>query len=166
MAIQKLIDSLIQLDEAHQAMLTWAKSKQAAIMKNEVDTLIQIMNQESRILKQITALEEQRITACQSFLQDKGIKSSLNLTITEMTRLVFDPEEKAALLKAQSTLSATLEDLKQVNDMNQKLMEQSLAFIDYSLELLGGGTDQEATYQHPGDKNAGGVRTGLFDARA
>ncbi|MGG6313269.1 flagellar protein FlgN [Paenibacillus macerans] len=166
MAIEQLIDSLNQLDDAHQEMLKWGQDKKEAVMRNDVNALIQIMNQESRILKQIALQEERRIAACQSFLQEKGIKSALQLTITELTRLVFDPEEKAALLRAQAKLSQTLGDLKQVNDLNQKLMEQSLTFIDYSLELLGGGSGQDATYQHPADKSGGGQRTGLFDARA
>lgn len=117
-------------------------------------------------MKQITSLEEERVAACQAFLREKGIKSALNLNITELARLVFDPEKKAALQQAQSALSMTLEKLKRVNDLNQQLLAQSLTFIDYSLNLFGGGPEYEATYQHPSGNSNTGPITGLFDARA
>ena len=46
------------------------------------------------------------------FLQSRGIKSQLELTVTELARLVFDPEEKRKLLDVQSRLSRTLQELK------------------------------------------------------
>ncbi|GIO42023.1 flagellar protein FlgN [Paenibacillus apis] len=166
MAIWQLIDSLNELNEAHQNMLTLGEAKRTAIVANDIDTLIGIMNQESRLVKKISALDEQRLAACQVFLQEKGIKSLLNLNLTELTRLVFDPEEKVALKQAQSGLSWTLEELKRINDLNQQLIEQSLAFVDYSLNLLGNNGEQEATYQNPASKNATQQKTGFFDARA
>lgn len=166
MAIQQLIDSLNALNEAHQAMLTSGESKRTAIVENDIETLIGIMNQESKMIKQISALEERRLAACQTFLQEKGIKSVLNLNLTELTRLVFDPEEKAALKQVQSALSWTLQELKRLNDLNQKLIEQSLSFVDYSLDLLGSRDEQDTTYQHPASKSATQQKTGFFDARA
>ncbi|WP_433944328.1 flagellar protein FlgN [Paenibacillus sp. SN-8-1] len=166
MAVQALIDSLGQLEDAHLTMLEWAEKKRDAIMKNNVEELIGILNQESRIVKQIEKLEDVRMTACYAFLQERGVKSQLNLTITELSRLVFDPEEKKALLDMQKKLSNTLYRLKELNDLNQKLIEQSLTFLDYSLDLLVGEPEQAATYQHPADKSGGSGRPGLFDTRA
>lgn len=166
MAIQQLIHTLNELDEAHRRMLEFGHSKKDAIMNNQIEVLVQVMNQESKIMKQIAALEEERVAACRLFLHEKGIRSQLELTITELTRLVFDPHEKSQLLEAQARLSSTLQQLKDLNDLNQTLAEQSLNFIDYSLDLLGGRSDQEATYQHPATKSGGSHRPGLFDTRA
>lgn len=166
MAIQQLIDSLNALNEAHQAMLTSGESKRTAIVENDIETLIGIMNQESKIIKQISALEERRLAACQTFLQEKGIKSVLNLNLTELTRLVFDPEEKAALKQVQSALSWTLQELKRLNDLNQKLIEQSLSYVNYSIDVIGVSPEQETTYKPPTDKPSGYKGPGFFDARA
>lgn len=166
MVLQALIESLGRLDEAHVAMLESAQKKRSAIMNNQVEEMIGILNQESRIVKQIEQLEDARIAACYAFLQERGVKSQLNLTITELSRLVFDQEEKKALLDMQKKLSDTLHQLKEINDLNQKLIEQSLTFLDYSLDLLVGEPEQAATYQHPADKGGGRGRPGLFDTRA
>lgn len=166
MAIQQLVHTLGELVAAHQEMLKSGYAKKEAIMNNEVDTLIQIMNHESRIIKQIASLEDQRISDCHVFLQEKGIKSMLNLTITELSRLVFEPDEKASLLQVQAALSQTLQELKTLNDLNQQLIEQSLAFVNYSLDLIGAPSDEEPIYKPPTDKPTGSKGPGFFDARA
>ena len=94
MAIQELIDTLILLDEYHHDILKISMTKKSAIIENDVEKLIEIINQESRVLKQIEKLEVERICACETFLQEKGIKSQLELTVTELTRLVFDPKRR------------------------------------------------------------------------
>jgi hypothetical protein len=166
MALTQLFNVLDQLDAAHQTMLHWGKSKRTAIMNNQVSELIQINNQESRVLKEILRLEEERVNCCHLFLQAKGIKSALNLNLTELSRLVFDPKDKETLLGKQQQLANSLSELKALNDMNQTLVEQSLQFLDYSMNLFSGVPDQEVTYQPPAGKQVGGSRMGMFDTRA
>lgn len=98
-------------------------------------------------------------------MQHVGIRSNLNLNLTELSRLVFDPEDKLRLLQIQQKLSDTVRRLKKANELNQKLIEQSLTFIDYSLDLLVGRPNQDFTYHHPSDKGNSAARPGLFDTR-
>ncbi|MDO7906561.1 flagellar protein FlgN [Paenibacillus sp. JX-17] len=166
MALDVMMNLMEQLDTIHRSMIDLGQVKKKAIIANDVDRLIQLLNQETKLVKQIEQLEEQRIKASYQFLQDRGIKSQLNLNVTELSRLVFDPEDKQRLLHIQSRLSHTLDELKEINELNQKLLEQSLAFIDYSLDVLVDRPVQDAVYQHPGDKNMGKRSPGLFDTRA
>ncbi|MBP2001780.1 flagellar biosynthesis/type III secretory pathway chaperone [Paenibacillus shirakamiensis] len=166
MAVHQLIEALSQLDQAHANMIELAGEKQTAIMNNDVDGLIGILNQESRTLKRIEQLEDVRLATCYHFLKEKGVKSQLKLTITELSRLVFDPDEKKLLTDMQRQLSDKLQHLKRLNDLNQKLIEQSLTFLEYSLDLLVGAPDEAATYQHPADKPGSVRRPGIFDTRA
>ncbi|WP_342563316.1 flagellar protein FlgN [Paenibacillus sp. FSL R7-0345] len=165
MALTRLLELLERLDETHLQMLDLAAVKKQTIMDNKVDGLIDIMNRESKLMKLIGQLEEQRAEAAFTFLQGVGIRSNLNLNLTELSRLVFDPEDKSRLQQIQQKLSGTLQQLKQANELNQKLIEQSLTFIDYSLDLLVGRPNQEFTYHHPADKGYSNARPGLFDAR-
>lgn len=165
MALTKLLELLERLDDTHLQMLDLAAVKKQTIMDNRVDGLIDVMNRESKLMKLIGQLEEQRAEAAYTFLQGVGIRSNLNLNLTELSRLVFDPEEKSRLQQIQQKLSNTLLRLKKANELNQKLIEQSLTFIDYSLDLLVGRPNQEFTYHHPADKGYTSSRSGLFDAR-
>lgn len=166
MTIQPLVHALQVLNELHLEMIEVAVQKKQAIIEGNVEQLVQIMNQESRMLKRIELAEGKRIELCNEFLKSKGIKTALNLTITELIRLVFDPEEKSKLQQAQQQLSSSLTEIKELNHLNQQLIQQSLSFLEFSMELYGGRQDQEATYQHPSDKSAGVQRSGLFDTRA
>ncbi|CAH1209594.1 putative protein YvyG [Paenibacillus auburnensis] len=165
MALTRLLELLERLDETHLQMLDLAAIKKQTIMDNKVDGLIDIMNRESKLMKLIGQLEEQRAEAAFTFLQGVGIRSNLNLNLTELSRLVFDPEDKSRLQQVQQKLSNTLHRLKKANELNQKLIEQSLTFIDYSLDLLVGRPNQDFTYHHPSDKGYSSTRPGLFDAR-
>lgn len=165
MALTRLLELLERLDETHLQMLDLAAIKKQTIMDNKVDGLIDIMNRESKLMKLIGQLEEQRAEAAYTFLQGVGIRSNLNLNLTELSRLVFDPEDKSRLQQVQQKLSNTLHRLKKANELNQKLIEQSLTFIDYSLDLLVGRPIQDITYHHPSDKGSIINRSGLFDAR-
>lgn len=165
MAISTLIELLERLDEVHLQMLDLAASKKQAIMDNKVDDLIEIMNRESKMVRQIESLEAQRAEAAYSFLQGVGIRSNLNLNLTELSRLVFDPEEKARLLEVRDQLSGTLTRLKKAADLNKLLIEQSLAYIDYSVDLMVERPNQDVTYQHPASRVHEVQRPGFFDAR-
>ncbi|MGN7359301.1 flagellar protein FlgN [Paenibacillus sp. SAF-054] len=166
MSVQPLIHLLEQLDQVHRNMLELAQLKKKAIVDNNVDSLIQLMNQETKGMKHIEQLEQQRMSAAYQFLQESGIKSQLNLNLTELSRLVFDIEDKKRLLEIQKQLSDTLTQLKQANDLNQKLIEQSLSFIDFSLDIMVGRPNQDVTYQHPSERGSQMGRPGLFDSRA
>ncbi|MDT3428015.1 flagellar biosynthesis/type III secretory pathway chaperone [Paenibacillus forsythiae] len=165
MSLTTLIQLLERLDETHLQMLDLAAAKKQAIMDNKVEVLIEILNRESKLVKLVGQLEEQRTQAAYAFLQGVGIRSNLNLNLTELSRLVFDPEDKARLLHIQGQLADTLDRLKKANELNQRLIEQSLAFIDYSLDLLVGTPNQDITYQHPANRDHAAKGPGFFDAR-
>lgn len=166
MSVHPLIDLLEQLDSVHIQMLDLAAEKKKVIIDNGVDALIRIMNQEAKLVKIMEILEEKRAAAAQEYLHECGIKSQLNLNLTELSRLVFDIEDKKKLLHIQEKLSDTLDRLKRANQLNQKLIEQSLSFIDLSLDIMVGRPNQEATYQHPADRGSSMARPGIFDSRA
>lgn len=101
MPLERLIDVLEQLREAHEQLIALGNQKKEALISNKVDQLILVMNQESKISRHIEQLDERRLQAAYEFLQERGIKSKLNLNITELSRLVFDVEDKQSLLHIQ-----------------------------------------------------------------
>ncbi|KOR76285.1 flagellar protein FlgN [Paenibacillus solani] len=159
-------DVLEKLNSVYRDMLELAELKRQAIIDNDVDSIIQLMTRETKGVKAIEQLETQRQEMVNAFLQSRGIKSQLQLTMTELVRLVFDQDEKARLMQIQTRLSETLNDLKEKNNLNQHLMKQSLDFIDLSLDLLTGKPAQDMTYQPPTKRSSGAGSPGIFDTRA
>ncbi|MET1171870.1 flagellar protein FlgN [Paenibacillus amylolyticus] len=165
-ALDRLIAVLQQMEQSHRDMLALSEVKRQVIVKNDVDELITLLNKESRFMKQQEPLEIERQSAVHELLQERGIKSMLNLNITEISKLIFDPADKLRLLEVQKKLAGTLHELKEINQLNQMLIEQSLMFIDLSMDIFASRPEQDATYQHPADKNGNPGRIGLFDTRA
>ncbi|MDR9853373.1 flagellar protein FlgN [Paenibacillus sp. VCA1] len=167
MSVQQVIVTMDQLNGAYSEMIQAGEEKQQVIIKNDIQALTQIMTRETRLLKQIAEYDAEREEAMQAFLREKGIRSKLQLTITEMTRLVFEPEEKQSLIDAQKRLTETLVALKNINQINKELIDQSLAFIDYSLNLVVSRPEDDMLYKNPAQqKTTGGNNRGFFDARA
>ncbi|MFK4304076.1 MULTISPECIES: flagellar protein FlgN [unclassified Paenibacillus] len=166
MPLERLIDVLEELRVSHQQLISLGEQKKDALISNRVEQLIAVMNQESKLSRYIEQLDEQRMQAAYAFLQERGIKSRLNLNITELSRLVFDLEDKQRLLHIQKNLANTLQELKKLNELNQQLIQQAISYIDFSIESMSYYAESEATYQRPADKSISTVTAGLFDTRA
>lgn len=166
MSVQQVTEVLRSMDNLYSILVSLSQEKQQAIMDNDVVQLTKVMTEESRVLKHAAGLETAREQEVALFLQEKGIRSQLSLTITEMTRLVFDPEEKEMLLEAQRQLSNTLHELKRLNALNKELVEQSLNFIDYSLNLLTSLPEEEVVYSDPSKQQSSQKIRSFFDTRA
>ncbi|WP_409343772.1 flagellar protein FlgN [Paenibacillus sp. MBLB4367] len=164
--IEPILTILSQLTAVHEQLLELGEQKTGVIVRNDVVELNRIVGKESRLTAQITALDQQRVSAVGQYLSAKGYRPHPYITVSDIVKLVVKMEEKQAIYEAQRKLLATIEQLKEVNKQNQQLIEQSLSYIDYSLDLLVGPPDDEATYQHPSNQYAGMKRSGLFDTRA
>ncbi|MFB5674716.1 flagellar protein FlgN [Paenibacillus terreus] len=166
MSLQLVIAAMEQLIELHEELISVGHNKKQAIIDNDISALSRTLAQETRLLKKVSEAEERRIEGLNGFLREKGIRSQLKLNITEMTRLVFDPEEKQRLISVQERLSKVLHTLKELNSVNKELVEQSLAFIDYSLNLLVEKPEDNMLYQHPVKQRNDSPSRSFFDTRA
>jgi flagellar biosynthesis/type III secretory pathway chaperone len=165
-AIQEVIRKLEQLDGIHRSLLELAEQKKQVLIGNEVDELSKIVNRESRLIKQVGDCEKEWLQAMVHFLEHKGFRPSPSITVSEVSRLVFNADDKQALLEAQERLMDTIGQLQAMNALNQQLIEQSLAFIDYSLDLMAGSPEQDAVYRNPAGQARASKRKGIFDAKA
>ena len=147
-------------------MLQLMEEKKQTILGRNFDEMVRILQRESKMLKQIEEEEQRLLAAAQQFLKSKGIKSQLELTVSEILRLVFDPEEKRQLEHIRQQLGQRLADLKGANELNQALIQQSLSFIDFSLNLMIGNEEAEATYSPPTAQDKKTASRRMFDTRA
>lgn len=166
MPATRLIQSMARLVELHREMLELGERKTETIVHNRVAELNQIVNKESKLIKLIADTDRERIEAVGQFLIAKGYKPNPYVTISDLSRVVTRAEDKMALLAEQAELAGVLGKLKERNALNQQLIEHSLSFIDYSLNVMTGFDDNGATYQHPGQAVPYAQRPGLFDTKA
>lgn len=163
-SIQALLESMEKLQEAHEALLELAKAKTPILVSNDIDQLNMIVNRENKWVRAIAEANQQRIQIIGSYLISRGYNPNPKITVGDLIKVIFKAEEKQALMEAQQKLVVTIEELKKENVINQQLIEQSLAFINYSLDLVIGPPEDDMVYRNP-NRAKSGNRLGMFDRR-
>lgn len=166
MSVQKVVETLDQLNDIHKVLLDLAEQKKQVLVQNQVDRLNQIVHEENKLLLRISDLEVQRVEAIGQTLIQRGYNPNPRITVSDLIRLIFKADDKKALMQSQEALQATLTKLRERNATNRQLIEHSLAFIDYSLNLMIGLREEDSMYHNPVHPAVRTSRAGLFDTRA
>ncbi|OAI88876.1 hypothetical protein AYO36_01660 [Exiguobacterium sp. KKBO11] len=107
-----------QLNEAHAHLLALAEEKKQVLIANDMRRLSEIVKEEPVHIKRIEGLEQERLALMGS------------VTMTEW--IATHPEDVDSL----RTLLQTIGQLRQLNKLNAELLEQSLYYLDWHLQLL------------------------------
>jgi flagellar biosynthesis/type III secretory pathway chaperone len=164
--VQRLIAALEKLTDIHEELIGLADRKREALVRNVADEVSAVTNREAKLMRTVDELLQEQSAATNDFFRLKGFQPTRAITATELSRLVTDPSEKEALLASRDRLTRVVAQLKKANELNQQLIQQSLAFINYSLDIIV-GPDDGPTYGNPANQQfKTGKRTGYFDSRA
>ncbi|MFC5469697.1 flagellar protein FlgN [Cohnella suwonensis] len=167
MAIRSLIEVLETLLVQHEQMIALSEQKKQALIVNNVELLNEMVNKEARLLKLIVEMENKRVQSVNGFLAEQGMKPASSTRVADIVRMVTVADDKLALSDVADRLSATVEKLRALNDVNMKLTQQSIEFNDFSLDLLAGGyDDQDYVYKRPTDSSQAQHKLKLFDSKA
>lgn len=166
MNLASLLELLEKLIELHQMLLVLAKEKTPVLVNNQVDRLNTIIHKENKLIKNVEEFDRRRVQLTGEYLISRGYNPDPKVRISDLIKIVFKADEKKALSDMQKRLFDSIKELQEHNEVNQKLVEQSMAFIDYSLDLFVKTPEQDAFYQHPNQSGYNPVRNGLFDTKA
>ncbi|MVP01544.1 flagellar protein FlgN [Paenibacillus lutrae] len=162
-AIASVLDRMI---ECHQQLQVIGVRKREAILQNSIQELSALVHKESKCIREIQELDQQRILKINEYLVSRCYKMNPNITVSELVKLVFKAEEKQLLMDRQEKLLHELLQLKELNETNRQLVEQSLGYIDLSLDLLTATPEQDAVYAHPAQQGQSKRKNAYFDTRA
>jgi hypothetical protein len=164
-AVQGILDPIRKLTALYQQLIVLGQEKQKAILANSTDIIIQVTNRESKYLKDISAQEAHRVAAVQRFASELGLASNTVIRIEQLIQLVHKAALKQALIDATEDLSGAILQLHHINDSNQQMIKLQLEYINYSIDLIAGPSENEATY-HRSLQEQGFIRMSQFDTKA
>lgn len=141
-----IVEILEQLVVEHEKMLKLAEHKKDVLIKGNIDELSRILQFESRCINAIQSLELEREKHVSLYLMQRGIRKE-TCYLGDLIEMAEKPELKQSLSTCQQKLSNSISELKLVNELNQKLIEQSLAFLNFTIEELT-VPFEEPTYQN------------------
>lgn len=136
MSVQTIIETLEKLEKVHRSLLELALRKTDVIKKGDMVELDQILKNEQSHVAAIETIEKQRQVLVTDYLKSKGIDFSDIPTVADVIEAAQAKNERDLLQQVRERLVQVVGELKSQNDLNQKLVYQSLQFVNMSLEMI------------------------------
>jgi flagellar biosynthesis/type III secretory pathway chaperone len=164
---QQLMDNLRLVQSLYAELSTIGESKKDHIVHNRLNELSQTLAAESKLLKRLAELEQERASLIAGYQQELGVKPEAEATLDDLVRMTVKMQDKREFEAVRDALSAEIRKLRSLNETNQLLVKQALDFVDYTLDLFTAGPENDMVYQAPAQQSASvNRRKGIFDTRA
>jgi flagellar biosynthesis/type III secretory pathway chaperone len=163
MSIELLTACIKKLIKIHQLFNELAEEKTECVTKGDIAHLKTLMQKETVQLKQLQRVEQERVRLVQFFMESKGLITEVG-TLAEILPHVSDGE-KEELVSLQEQIVQQIQTLKQKNQLNQQLIEDSLRFVNLSLDVLQPELET-GNYQRPDQGDDEPLGRSLFDSKA
>ena len=145
--IDELIDVLDKEEREYQDLILLSQEKTPVIVRGDLEKLQKITEAEQVVIGKINKLEKKRTEVAKDIALVLN-KDEETLKVLDIVMLLEgQKEEQERLLTVYEKLRDTLKKMTTVNEMNKGLVNESLDFINYNLNLL------KSVYQEPGTGN-------------
>jgi len=152
--LTKIMDQEIQ---NFKQLLKYEKLKNSVIINHEIEKLKKLSSDEEEILDKVVELEKEREIVVKELYKKYHVKEKKVLS-SLLKVLPDDDNTKDDLKEKKNELVRNIKDLKRINEINNKLMKDSIKFFNYAVnsiqELDAGIYDQTGTmptdYETPG----------------
>lgn len=168
MTITPILETLNKLERMHRSLLELAKQKTEYVKVGEMEQLDALLKKEQMHVAAIETLEKQRQQQVAQYMQTKGIQAQETATITNVIESTAGSEQQQ-LIELRDSLLAVVNELKERNSLNQKLVLQSLQFVNFTLDMLKPQRHQTNTFNYSGDEVRGQGTVGkksYYDSQA
>jgi FlgN protein len=132
--VQQLINNLQDQLEETRLLLTLAHEKTEIVKQGDMTLLEEKMKQEQRHTLIMQKLEKERMEIVYRMMSGRQLMSGLP-TLADCLD-ILDVDEKQELVVLRDTLIGKITELKQVNELNQSLISQSLQFVNVTLSMV------------------------------
>ncbi|MGM0843778.1 MAG: flagellar protein FlgN [Bacillota bacterium] len=163
MQAQQLLNTLEKLTALHRSLYDLSLEKTDFIKKGDTEALNEFIKKEQNHISAIHTLEIQRQRLATEFLQNKGIHTE-SPSLAQVIEHADEYHQNEFNTKKQELLDLTVK-LKEQNELNQKLVYQSLQFVNMNLSMLQPQTEQ-TNYTRPAGNKGQAAGKSMFDSKA
>jgi hypothetical protein len=166
MAFTALMNNLEALHNEHLELLSTSRDKQKAIINQDIDGINRLTQRENKFIKAVERLESERKLYLRSWIELMKLPFDPDrISLLEMEKYVVSAVEKQALKQIREKLVNVTNSLSMQNENNQRLLQQALQYVNFSLDLITGGSEDDVTY-HPPEQAGASRQYSLFDRKA
>ena len=166
MSVQSIVSILEKLEKMHRSLLQLANQKTELVKKGDMEGLDSIIKNEQSHVAAIEVLEKQRLQMVTDYLRAKGIALSDTPTVAQVIEVADSDHERKQLEDLRTQLLSVIEELQKQNDLNQKLVFQSLQIVNMSLDMLRPQPEQINYSGQANTRENTGSNKSRFDSQA
>lgn len=160
---ENLITALQYEYRTYREILKIAEGKTDSLINNDAQAIASIVEQEQKYAEQTVKLNQVRERLLQTFAE-KYKQDYNTLTISKVKSIVKNPYKKE-LDDIQKKLTDLLAKLKSRNEINKKLIENAIKYLDFNLQLITAPEPATPNYGKSGlEENKSGNRS-LLDIK-
>lgn len=157
-----VVHTLDELISIQKQLIRYAERKQTVLIERKVDELTELVKEESKLVKQLGQLEDERQQLVADVLEEHP-----GLTFSQFAEQLPDEHIKQELHNQLTTLQMLLVELQAKNKTNEKLLEDSMSFVQHMITQVTKSKQQHFNYQSPtGQQKIQTNNQGFFDTRA
>jgi len=124
----------VQLD-LYNELLEIALQKKAFIVKNDIESMKQLTGRENSLIVKLQRSEQELRELVLKIANNPSVSTN-ELTLAELINSISESNEKRQLNSLRRSLRSSMDEVKALNEQNQKLINQSLEYMDYILNLF------------------------------
>lgn len=163
---QELIDKLIELLEheykVYENIFRLSKDKTNIIVEGRVSELENVVKLEQALVMQISRIDKQREELLEEIAKEVQLGEG-GLNVSELKK--HSNESQCAKLEDyQQRMIDLVEQLNHANQLNSKLIRNSLEFIEFSLNIISEADLTSNNYGNKGDSSKT-AKKNLFDVK-
>ncbi|HEX2924832.1 MAG TPA: flagellar protein FlgN [Ruminiclostridium sp.] len=160
--VKNLTDILNNENDIYETLLKISNNKTDLIVSGKVNELENIVKIEQSLIIKIAKLEDKREAIVGSLSAFLGKKSE-EITVSELVEKLGQQDSKE-LKACQQRMLKNINDLKTVNELNSKLIKNSLEYIDFSINMM--TSEGTVTNSYGSSGNADEIKKrSLFDVK-
>ncbi|RPF54355.1 flagellar protein FlgN [Aquisalibacillus elongatus] len=164
MSIQAITEHLEKLYQLNESLLALSKEKTELVKKSKIDEFNDLLMKERKHAQGIEQVENKRMKLTDDWFQQHAPDAE-EQTISELIERIEDESEKERLQTIYEKLIYNLADLKSQEALNRDLIQQSLQFIELSLEMYQPET-KNINYDKKQAKQGSKSNSSVFDSKA
>lgn len=157
-----VVNTLDELISIQKQLIRYAERKQTVLIERKVDELTELVKEETKLVKQLSQLEDERQQLVADVLEEHP-----GLTFSQFAEQIPDEHVKHELHSQLTTLQMLLTELQVKNKINEKILEDSMSFVQHMITQVTKTKQQHFNYQSPAVQQKPQTNNqGFFDTRA
>ncbi|MGB3259870.1 flagellar protein FlgN [Paenisporosarcina sp.] len=154
--------TLEELTSVLKQLNNYADLKKTILIERKVDELNQLVQEETKIIKQLNELENEREQLVANVLLEHP-----SLSFTQFVEQIQDAGTRNNLQFQLKTLQQLMGELQEKNKINERLLKDSMSFVQHMIDQVTKSKQQHFNYQSPvGQQKSPTSSQGFFDTKA